>query len=104
MPSRPTVHKPSMQQTRQESQQQYDKARAPDHAAAYDSKWRRLSKRFRIDNPLCFDCLAMGIVHEGDLVHHKLTVIERPDLRLDLDNLVHLCGQCHAKRHSNIAT
>lgn len=33
------------------------------------------------------------------MVHHKQTIEDRPDLRLDLSNLESLCDSCHQKTH-----
>lgn len=36
-------------------------------------------------------------------MHHVLPVSERPDLALDLDNLVLLCHDCHVELHRKTA-
>ena len=69
-------------------------------ARGYDHRWRRLSERFRNDNPLCADCEAAGIVRAAEHVHHIKPLEERPELRLVWSNLVSLCRECHQIRHS----
>lgn len=57
------------------------------------------------DHWICQDCLAskragaMIRARQATVVHHKLSVEQRPDLRLELDNLISLCDACHNKRH-----
>ncbi|MCL2045743.1 MAG: HNH endonuclease [Oscillospiraceae bacterium] len=47
---------------------------------------------------LCKLCASEGRISYGKLeVHHIEPLSERFDLRLDLDNLVSLCGGCHEK-------
>ena len=53
---------------------------------------------------LCQDCLNKGIINAAEEVHHirPLTPanVSDPEVSLNLDNLVSLCRQCHAKRHT----
>jgi 5-methylcytosine-specific restriction endonuclease McrA len=64
----------------------------------YDNAWRLLSERFRIDNPLCYDCLANGKVKPSTEVHHKIKIATAPERRLDPTNLMALCSACHVER------
>lgn len=64
----------------------------------YDHAWRQLSERFRIDNPLCEDCLSRGKVTASAEVHHKVKVKDAPELRLETKNLMALCVACHSER------
>lgn len=68
--------------------------------------WRQARKTaLERDFYICQDCLAakrrgeMIRPRTATVVHHILPVEQRPDLRLDLDNLVSLCDPCHNKRH-----
>ena len=68
--------------------------------------WRRIRKAaLERDHYLCQDCMAAKARGEmvrprtATVVHHVLTVEQRPDLRLEMDNLVSLCDACHNKRH-----
>ena len=68
--------------------------------------WRRVRKAaLERDHYLCQDCMAAKARGEmvrprmATVVHHVLTVEQRPDLRLEMDNLVSLCDACHNKRH-----
>lgn len=62
----------------------------------YDWQWRKASKQFRIQNPLCLACLAQDIMTPGEHVDHIEPVINRPDLRMDPSNWQVLCTACHS--------
>ena len=57
------------------------------------------------DGGMCVTCMAEFAQCErvrpeaATLVHHVIPVEQRPDLALDLDNLVSLCDSHHAKCH-----
>jgi 5-methylcytosine-specific restriction endonuclease McrA len=55
------------------------------------------------DRGLCQDCLKSGRITPAEIVHHitELTPqnIGNPSISLNLDNLVSVCRECHAKRH-----
>ena len=97
MPIRPTVHKPSMQQTREQSRADFDRARAPARAKIYDHKWRKFSKSYRLSNPLCVVCLKDGIITVASEVHHIIDIRDAPDRQFDSTNLVSICHSCHSK-------
>lgn len=72
------------------------------HAERYDSKWRRLSERYRHDNPICEDCDKQDIVEPATEVHHIIPISDEPERRLDVNNLVSLCHRCHHERHREL--
>lgn len=49
------------------------------------------------DNYLCQHCLRDGLLTPADMVHHKLPIKTHWNIRLNLDNLVSLCNNCHSK-------
>ncbi|UXU54259.1 HNH endonuclease [Staphylococcus agnetis] len=68
------------------------------------SEWRRLRKqRLIIDNYECQWCKEKGrVVTNKDtrlIVHHIEEVKDRPELALDIDNLVTVCFECHEEHH-----
>jgi 5-methylcytosine-specific restriction endonuclease McrA len=63
--------------------------------AGYDGAWKRLSVRFRMENPLCEQCKKRGIATEASEVHHIVPIAEAPWLRLEWNNLMSLCVPCH---------
>jgi 5-methylcytosine-specific restriction endonuclease McrA len=67
----------------------------------YDcAKWRKLRQRAIIrDNNECQMCKQQGKYHNVNNVHHIKEVKHRPDLALDLDNLVCLCIDHHNEVH-----
>ena len=75
------------------------------------AKWTRKSKAIRErDHHLCQSCLhgldGAGIryTHDGLEVHHIVPISEDYDLRLDDDNLITLCRECHEKAESGSIT
>lgn len=72
------------------------------HSAA----WKRVRQlALNRDNGMCQDCMKLyldGMIrhpHRAEMVHHIIPRSERPDLRLNLANLVSLCNECHNRRH-----
>lgn len=83
--------------------QQQPKQRAPDYRESarkrgYDRDWERCREAFLTSEPLCADCLERGMVTPANEVHHVAKVKDRPDLRLDRENLRALCKTCHSRR------
>lgn len=52
---------------------------------------------------LCEDCLELGYITAGEIVHHKKHItpdnITDPNITLAWDNLRLLCRACHEKAH-----
>lgn len=63
----------------------------------YDSTWEKVARLKVSNNPLCEQCEREGKLTPTRMVHHKIPVDIRPDLRLDPGNLESLCYSCHAK-------
>ena len=57
------------------------------------------------DHYMCRDCMeryeqGYGIrPQRAQMVHHLIPVERRPDLALELSNLISLCYRCHERRH-----
>jgi len=65
----------------------------------YDWAWQRFRIRFLREHPLCEDCTReLGIVTAAVELHHKQKIKDRPDLRLDPDNIMPLCVEHHTQR------
>lgn len=62
----------------------------------YDRQWEKVQALKVKDDPLCGRCLDKGKLTPTQMVHHKIPVDIRPDLRLDPGNLESLCWSCHA--------
>jgi len=64
------------------------------------AKWK--SKRenvLRRDEYMCRECRRYGRTTPATTVHHILPLEQRPDLKLNSQNLISLCEQCHNKMH-----
>ena len=69
-------------------------------------EWKRIRElALQRDRGMCRDCMERmksetGFrPHRATMVHHLIPRSERPDLELELDNLLSLCAECHEKRH-----
>ena len=51
------------------------------------------------DNYICQCCLEDGILTPATTVHHVKYLDKYPELGLEIDNLISVCGDCHAKIH-----
>lgn len=73
--------------------------------AFYTSKqWQRLrQQKFQDANGLCERCLKKGIVRAGKEVHHIVPIDKDWEKRLDYDNLILLCNDCHNEMHERIS-
>lgn len=61
--------------------------------------WRKVSKLYRADNPLCENCYAKQRLTEAELVDH---IIPMPTGQaLDADNFMGLCHVCHNSKSSH---
>ncbi|MEL3973057.1 HNH endonuclease signature motif containing protein [Rossellomorea oryzaecorticis] len=72
----------------------------------YNSKaWRKTRNIvFQRDTGLCQDCLKRDKIVSGDVVHHKVELLDGEKgwaLRLDHSNLITLCHDCHNSIHKN---
>lgn len=66
-------------------------------------KW--IKKReviLRRDEYLCRECKRYGKVTQANTVHHVRTLEEYPELRLNNDNLISVCGKCHNTFHDRV--
>jgi 5-methylcytosine-specific restriction protein A len=86
-PKHEGMKRPSEATRSNESRQRFETGRA----------WRGIRKCYLSHNPLCFDCMAQGIVRQAEEVHH----IDN-DHTNNLDsNLMALCIRCHSRRTAN---
>lgn len=62
------------------------------------------------DQGMCRDCMERFDAGYGSkpnratMVHHIISYEERPDLALEMSNLISLCDRCHALRHPEKGT
>ncbi|WP_057745739.1 HNH endonuclease [Liquorilactobacillus capillatus] len=67
------------------------------HSAA----WRRLSRRFLENNPVCVKCYEDGVIRKADVVDHVQEVKDNWSRRLDESNLQALCNVHHNAKTRN---
>lgn len=64
------------------------------------SQWRKLRKKALVrDHYECVMCRKVGKYHKCENVHHIQEVKDRPDLALDVNNLMCLCIDHHNEVH-----
>lgn len=104
MPPRPPVYRnpllahPARPRERKSAKASGDHARPHSRARGYDRTWERLRLMHLNAHPYCVMCREReGRDVPADTVDHKVTIEERPDLRLDPDNLQSLCAPCHSR-------
>lgn len=63
-----------------------------------DPRWRKFSKQFKIDNPLCVKCKAKGLCVPTEFTDHIVRLRDGggADLnKLNKKDFQPLCGPCH---------
>lgn len=89
------------QKHRQESKDRYWSQKQDNRPSAlerYGPNWSLLRARTLNKYPRCVLCGSTDKLR----VHHKVPVIERPDMTEQEDNLVTLCTICHGKIHGRM--
>lgn len=73
--------------------------------AFYNSPaWKQLrAERWVSADGLCEMCREKGIVRKADEIHHIVPIEDDWSKRLDFDNLVALCKDCHNQQHSRVS-
>lgn len=61
----------------------------------YTNRWKALSANQKRKQPLCENCLAIGLVREGRIADHIKEARDKPELFWNPDNLQTLCWSCH---------
>lgn len=71
----------------------------------YQSKeWQQLRQvKWVASDGLCEMCRAKGIIRSAKEIHHKIPIEEDWSKRLDYDNLIALCSDCHNAQHERIS-
>ena len=63
-------------------------------------KWKtKRQSILRRDEYLCRECKRYGKTTPATTVHHILPLEQRPDLKLNSQNLISLCNECHNQMH-----
>ena len=77
---------------------EYDKTREMVAQRGYDETWRRVRIAYLHQHPLCEMCEKKGLTVPAVLVHH-IKPIDEGGARLNTDNLMSLCRNCHEEAH-----
>lgn len=65
------------------------------------TKWiKKRNVILRRDKYECRECKRYGKTTLATTVHHCNPLQERPDLRLNSNNLISVCGKCHGTFHN----
>jgi len=96
MPTRPKTFR-NKQHVEVRVQQERERVRGKNEI--YNYAWRKLRNRFIHENPLCVECLKVGITEAATDIDHiiPLTGVNDPT-RLDPSALQALCHVCHSKK------
>ena len=80
--------------------QRIEQRRQKTHARGYDQDWQVVRTLYLAEHPICE---AQNICQRlppgarlATEVHHRQDIAQRPDLRLDMQNLQALCHACHS--------
>ena len=84
-----------------ERKRRVDQLRGSSHTRGYDADWRKLRVQKLQTDPLCEcdDCQAGKLrITMATVVDHRISIVERPDLRLEWSNLRSMSKPCHDRR------
>ena len=82
----------------EERNRRYNRSRGSAASQGYDARWQKARLAYLRQHPICERCEVDGRVTAATLVHH---IVELKDggARLDHDNLMALCNDCHEQIH-----
>ena len=87
--------KPDLPKFTTRREREVDLRRGSRQSRGYDGQWDKLRLQHLAKEPLCRECRARGYVFLAEMVDHIQPVKDRPDLRLDPENLQSICKQHH---------
>ena len=87
--------KPDLPKFTTRREREVDLRRGSRQSRGYDGQWDKLRLQHLAKEPLCRESGFRGRVVLADLVDHIRPVRDRPDLRLDPDNLCSLNQKMH---------
>jgi 5-methylcytosine-specific restriction protein A len=92
---------PEHERIQKNKEAEYDQARDQTEARQWlhSSRWRKASKAFLDEHPLCAKCLRQGRDTAGYLVDHIKPHEGNYDLFWDQDNWQSMCNPHHEEKH-----
>lgn len=102
MPTRPPVHRPHGQRTREQYARDYDKYRGSSASRGYDHQWRKIREEHLSREPMCRHCVQQGKFVPATVCDHIVPFKGDSVLFADPSNLQSLCASCHAKKDRGI--
>lgn len=66
--------------------------------SAYGSRWDAYSVAYRVENPLCVNCLAEGRPRPSQVVDHRVPAKPGTAAFWDPENHQALCKECHDRK------
>ncbi len=77
-----------------QARSKHDKQRGTATERGYNADWRRARESWLYQHPLCVRCESQNRVTAATMVHH-VQAIKRGGARLNSDNFMSLCFDCH---------
>lgn len=102
MPYAAPLHRHQGYSTPEQRKREVDQRRGKTAERGYDAQWRALRALYLRQHPLCEcdECRDGAVkVTAATVVDHRITITERPDLRLEWSNLRSMAKACH-DRHT----
>ena len=91
----PAMFRYSNKPSRKQVQREHDGRRGSARARGYSAKWDRAAKAFRLSNPVCVGCAAVGRTTASQLVDHIEPHRGNEQLFWDMSNWQALCRWHH---------
>jgi len=96
----PPVHRHDGYRTPEQRRKAEDERRGNARSRGYDRTWESVRREFLAQHPLC-ECdehKGKDFTAFSQVVDHRQSIAERPDLRLEWSNLRAMTKRCHDKR------
>ena len=95
------VHARQRETVQRQERIRYDNSRGTSASRGYGSRWTKVAKQYRVNNPLCIMCQAKGILKLNNCVDHIEPVSGPDDPKFwDESNWQGLCTSCHSEKTS----
>jgi 5-methylcytosine-specific restriction protein A len=88
MPTRPPIHRPGPPRAAATP-------RPSSSARGYNWRWRKRSKQYLLENPLCAPCKRLGVLTAATIVDHVIPHRGNMELFWDESNWQSACKPCH---------